>query len=149
MSATRLVSPLVNALNAAARELIESGKPAHLVTINPDGSPQVTIVWIGLDGDELVSGHLDQLQKLRNVRRDPRVALSFETGVINDFGLAECLVVTGSGRVTEGGAAELLQRLAHAYLGPDVTFPPGENHPPGYVLHITPERVGGVGPWRD
>jgi PPOX class probable F420-dependent enzyme len=145
----RLVSQSMSVLNAAARDLIESGKPAHLVTVNPDGSPQLTLVWVGLDGDEIVCGHLDDRQKLRNVRRDPRVVLSLETGVVNDFGLAEYLVLTGSGRVTEGGAADLLQRLAHAYLGPGVTFPPGENHPPGYILHITPKRVGGIGPWRD
>jgi Pyridoxamine 5'-phosphate oxidase len=65
------MSAHVSVLNAAARGLIESGKPAHLVTVNPDGSPQVTLVWVGLDGDELVSGHLDDRQKLRNVRRDP------------------------------------------------------------------------------
>jgi PPOX class probable F420-dependent enzyme len=144
-----LLSPLVSVLNAAARGLIESSKPAHLVTVNPDGSPQVTMVWVGLNGEELVSGHLDDRQKLRNVRRDPRVVLSLETGVVNDFGLAEYVTVTGSGYVTDGGAADLLQQLAHVYLGPDVTFPPGENHPPGYILHITPERVGGIGPWRD
>jgi hypothetical protein len=49
--------------------------------------------------------------------------------------------------VTEGGAPELLQRLAHVHLGPDVTFPPMPDPPPGYVLRITPERIGGVGPW--
>jgi hypothetical protein len=51
--------------------------------------------------------------------------------------------------VTEGGAAQLLQRLAHVYLGPDVSFPPGTDHPPGLVLRITAERVSGVGPWTD
>jgi PPOX class probable F420-dependent enzyme len=143
------MSERVSVLNAAARDLIGSGKPAHPVTVNADGSAQLTLVWVGLDDDELVSGHLDDRQKLRNVRRNPRVVLSLETGVVSDFGLAEYLVVTGSGHVTEGGAADLLQRLAHVYLGPDVSFPPGENHPPGYILHITPERVGGIGPWRD
>jgi PPOX class probable F420-dependent enzyme len=134
-------------LNSEARALIDSGKLAHLVTINPDGSPQVSIVWVGLDGDEIVSGHMADRQKLRNVRRDPRVALSIETGVVNDMGLGEYLVVRGSGRVTEGDAAGLLQRLAHVYLGPTVTFPPGSNHPPGLILRLTAEHVGGVGPW--
>jgi PPOX class probable F420-dependent enzyme len=134
-------------LNAEARALIDSGRLAHLVTINPDGSPQVSIVWVGLDGDEVVSGHMADRQKLRNVRRDPRVALSIETGVVNDMGLGEYLVIRGSGRVTEGDAAGLLQRLAHVYLGPTVTFPPGSNHPRGLILRITAEHVGGVGPW--
>lgn len=137
----------MSVLNDAAREAVGAGHPAHLVTINPDGSPQLSVVWVGFDGDEIVCGHLGDRQKLRNVRRDPRVVFSMETGVVNDFGLAEYLVVRGRGRVTEGGAAELLQRLAHVYLGPDVIFPPPGEHPPGFILRITPEKVGGVGPW--
>src|SRR5215207_8344241 len=62
-------------------------------------------------------------------------------------GLDEYLVVHGTARITEGGAPELLQRLAEVYIGPGVKFPPMEDPPPGYVLHITPTRVGGVGPW--
>ena len=67
--------------NAAARALIESGALAHLVTLNADGSPQVSVIWVGLDGDELVSGHIDGQLKMRNMARDPRVALSFESGI--------------------------------------------------------------------
>lgn len=135
-------------LNTAAREVLTGGHLAHLVTLNADGSPQLSVVWVGLDGDDIVSGHLDDRLKLRNARRDPRVVLSMQTGVVNEFGLGEYLVVRGRARVTEGGAAELLQRLAHAYLGPDVTFPPGGGpFPPGYVLRITPAKVSGVGPW--
>ena len=57
------------------------------------------------------------------------------------------LVVYGSARVTEGGAPELLQRLAHTYLGPAVMFPNMPDPPQGFVTRITPERLGGVGPW--
>ena len=58
----------------SAKELIESGASGHLVTLNEDGSPQVTCIWVGVEGDELVSGHLPANQrKLQNVRRDPRV----------------------------------------------------------------------------
>jgi PPOX class probable F420-dependent enzyme len=136
-------------LNSAARDVVTGGHLAHLVTINADGSPQLSVVWVGLDGDEIVSGHMGDRLKLRNVRRDPRVVLSMQTGVVNEMGLAEYLVIRGTGRVTEGGAAQLLQRLAHVYLGPDVSFPPGTDHPPGLVLRITAERVSGVGPWTD
>jgi PPOX class probable F420-dependent enzyme len=66
-------------LPESARGVLESDGLAHLVTVNPDGSPQVSIVWVGLEGDDVVSGHLREQQKLRNVRRDPRVALSVET----------------------------------------------------------------------
>jgi PPOX class probable F420-dependent enzyme len=134
-------------LPETARELIESGAIAHLVTIARDGSPQVSCVWIGFDGDELVSGHLGERQKLRNVRRDPRVAVSFEGTRLHPPGLKEYLVIHGRARITEGGAPELLQRLAYVYLGPDVKFPPMDDPPPGVTLRISPERIGGVGPW--
>ena len=137
-------------LSAAARHLLESDALAHVVTINPDGTPQVAIVWVGLEGDEIVAGHLDvRQQKIRNVRRDPRVALSIETDVTNPLGLREHLVVHGRARITEGGAAELLQRLAATYLGPDVRFPPMDDPPPGVVTRITVERIGGVGDWSE
>ena len=71
--------------------------PAHFVTINPDGSPHLTIVRIGLEGDEIVSGHLPLHRKLRNVQRDPRVSLSIEVGGHNEMGLANYLVVEGDG----------------------------------------------------
>jgi hypothetical protein len=45
----------MSVLNAAARGMIASGKLAHLVTLNRDGGPQLSVVWIGLDGDEIVS----------------------------------------------------------------------------------------------
>jgi PPOX class probable F420-dependent enzyme len=131
----------------SARALVESGRLAHLVTVNPDGSPQVAIVWLGIEDGELVCGHLLEQQKLRNIRRDPRVVLSMEGGGRNPIGLDEYLVVHGTARVTEGGAADLLQRLARVYLGPDVKFPPMDDPPAGYITRITPERVAGVGPW--
>ena len=134
-------------LNDDARRLVGSGALAHLVTLDPDGAPQVTCVWVGLDGDEIVSGHLGRFRKIRNVERDPRVALSMEGTETNDFGLRDYLVIHGRARVEEGGAAELLQRLAYVYIGPGVRFPPMPDPPPGLVLRITVERVGGSGPW--
>lgn len=140
---------MASIMNDATRDALTSGHLAHLVTMNSDGSPQVSIVWVGIEGDEIVSGHLGARQKVRNVTRDPRVVLSMETGGRTDSGLDYYLVVRGRARVTEGGAPELLQRLAHVYLGPDVKFPPMDNPPPGFILHITPEKIGGVGPWTE
>ena len=136
-------------LPPSARELIESDALAHLVTLNRDGSPQVSCVWVGLEGDEIVSGHLPFHQKLRNVQRDPRVSISIEGTVVQPPGLKQYLVVHGHAQIEEGGAPELLQRLAHVYLGPDVAFPPMPDPPPGYVLRTTVERLGGVGPWAE
>jgi PPOX class probable F420-dependent enzyme len=135
-------------LNAAARSVIENGALAHLVTINDDGSPQVSVVWVGLDGDELVAGHLDGRQrKLRNIRRDPRVAVSFEGPGVNAIGMRDYLVVHGTARITDGGAPELLGRLAQTYVGPGTDFPPMPDPPPGFITHITVTRVSGSGPW--
>jgi PPOX class probable F420-dependent enzyme len=136
-------------LNKAARDLIESGALAHMVTLNPDGTAQVSIVWMGLDGDELVSGHLPDHRKLRNVRRDPRVVISFESAAKNDIGMNDYLVVHGTARVTEGGAPELLNRLAQTYVGPGTTFPPMPDPPPGYLMHVAVDRIAGSGNWTD
>jgi PPOX class probable F420-dependent enzyme len=130
-----------------ARTLLDSDAVAHVITLNEDGSPHVTAAWVGIEGDEIVLATIRDQQKLRNLRRDPRIALSIPTTSVNDWGLLEYLVVYGRARVTEGGAPAMLQRLAHTYLGPDVVFPPMPNPPPGFVTRITPERFGGVGPW--
>ena len=127
--------------------MLESDELAHLVTLNADGRPQVTCVWVGLEGDEIVCGHLQRYQKVRNIERDPRVALSIETRKTNEIGLREYLVVHGRARIQEGGAPELLQRLAYTYIGPGVDFPPMPNPPPGFVTRISVERLGGIGPW--
>ncbi|WP_100520684.1 PPOX class F420-dependent oxidoreductase [Mycobacteroides abscessus] len=137
-------------LNDAARALIGAGADATLVTINPDGSPQVSVVWVALqstpDGDELVAAHLSgNYKKLRNIRRDPHVALTVlapsQPGQQREY-----LAVTGSARVVEGGAPELLSQLAVALLGSDEHFPP-PNSPDGYLTRIRVESVGGHGPW--
>ncbi len=101
----------------------------------------------GLEGDGILTAHMGAWKSVRNVQREPRVALSVETGGRNELGLDHYLVVHGTARVQEGGAAELLQRLAEIYLGPGIKFPPFDDPPPGYVLRTTPTRVLGVGPW--
>ena len=134
-------------LNDAARQIIESGALAHMVTLNADGSPQVAVVWMGFEGDTLVAGHLDGGQrKLANLRRDPRVSVSFEAG-FNEVGTRDHIVVHGTAEITEGGAPELLNRLAKRYIGPEAEYPPIPDPPEGFVTHITINRVSGVGDW--
>jgi PPOX class probable F420-dependent enzyme len=132
----------------AARHLLESDALAQVVTLDADGGPQVTAAWVGLEANEIVIATLPDQRKLENLRRDARIALSVPATTRNDFGLLEYLVVYGTARVTEGGAPELLQRLAHTYLGPDVVFPNMPDPPRGFVTRVTPERLGGIGPWR-
>jgi PPOX class probable F420-dependent enzyme len=114
--------------------------------MNEDGSPHVTCVWVGLEGDEIVCAHLPRHRKVENMERDLRVALSIEAEGVDSLGLKRYLVAYGRARITEGGAPELLGRLAATYLGPTVEFPPMPDPPPGYITHITVDRVAGVGP---
>jgi PPOX class probable F420-dependent enzyme len=136
-------------LDDTARRLIGSD-PATLVTINRDGSPQVSVVWFALkntaDGDdELVTAHLQEHQKIRNIRRDPRVAVTFVSTDRNGP-FPPYLSIKGTARIEEGGAPELLDELTTAAFGPGTNFPPPDA-PPGYLTRITIEKVGGVGPW--
>jgi PPOX class probable F420-dependent enzyme len=132
-----------------ARRILESDSLAHVTTIDPDGRPQTTLAWVGLEGDEVVFATLPDQRKLRNLRRDPRITISIQTERVTPYGLHEYLVIYGTARVTDGGGPEVLQRLAHTYLGPDVTFPPMPNPPPGFVTRVTVDRLGGVGPWNE
>ena len=134
-------------LSDAVRRFIEGGPLAHVVTLNRQGDPDVSMAWVGLDGDEVVIGTMGDQRKLRNLRADPRIALSFAAPGRNAWGLDKYLVLRGQARVTEGGAPELLQRLAHVYLGPDVVFPAMPNPPPGYTIRIAVEKVSGLGDW--
>ena len=101
-------------LNDAARDLIGKGVDATIVTINPDGSPQVSLVWVALqstpDGDELVTAHLGEHKKVRNVRNDPRVALTI--AAVGDVApeMRPYLLVYGTARIVEGGAPEMRRR---------------------------------------
>jgi PPOX class probable F420-dependent enzyme len=130
----------------SAREVLNSGTLAHLVTLDADGGPHVTCVWVKAEGDEIVSTSMTRNKRyVHNLERDPRVVLSIPTDRFNEHGLQEYLVVKGRVRITEGGGAAKLRELAELYLGPETTFQPPDL--PGLVLHTTPEEFGGVGPW--
>ncbi len=137
----------VERLSPQALRLLESAAVATVVTLDADGAPHVSAAWVGMEDGEVVIGTLDDQRKLRNLRRDPRIALTLQSDRINQWGLREYLVLYGTARITEGGAAELLQRLAHTYIGPDAVFPAMPDPPPGFVTRVRVERVSGIGPW--
>src|SRR5439155_24630509 len=113
-------------LPESAQELLRSDAVAHVVTIDEDGTPQITLAWVGIEDDEIVLATIPEQRKLRNLRRDPRIAISIPSATRNQWGLLEYLVVYGTARVTEGGAPEMLQRLAYTYIGPGAVFPRSE-----------------------
>lgn len=136
----------MSALPEELRSLIKAGPLVHLSTVDSDGSPQVTVIWVGLDGDDLVSGHMAHYRKLRNIERDPRVVLSFTaprdpTAVLNPYA-----VLRAEAKVEPSEEAwDLLDRLTRIYMSPADTFPAPRG--PGYIVRYSVKRVGGVGAW--
>jgi PPOX class probable F420-dependent enzyme len=136
----------VSVLPEEVRGLVEAGPLVHLSTIDADGSPQVTVIWVGLDGDDLVSGHMGHYRKLRNIERDPRVVLSFTAPRDPSAFLNPYAVLHAHASIEPSEEAwDLLDRLTRVYMSPDDTFPAPRG--PGYIVRYTVERVGGVGPW--
>ena len=136
----------VSALPHELRELIESGPMAHLTTLNADGSPQVSVIWIGLDGDDVVSGHLNWYAKLRNIDRDPRVALSFDAPRAPGVAMNPYAVLQARATIEPSVETwDLLNRLAKVYIAPDAEF--AAPHGPGYIIRYQVDRISGVGPW--
>ena len=136
----------MSALPQELRELIEAGPLAHLATINADGTPQVSVIWIGLDGDDVVSGHLNWYAKLRNIDRDPRVVLSFDAPRQPGVVMNPYAVLTARATIEPSDQTwDLLNRLAKVYIAPDAEFPAPRG--PGWIIRYQVTRVGGVGPW--
>lgn len=138
--------------NDSARALLDPVADATPVTINANGSPQASVVWVALhttpDGeDELVIAHLREHQKIPNVRRDPRVALTIQSAD-RSAPMTPHLLIQGSARIQNGGAPELIAKLARAKTGRDTNFPP-PNSPPGYLTRSHIDRIGGLVPWVD
>lgn len=133
-------------LSPELRDLIDSGPMAHLSTINADGSPQVTVIWIGLDGNDPVSAHMSRHVKLRNIERDPRVVLSFDAPRVSGVAMNPYAVLRARATVQPSDHAwDLLNRLAKVYISPDAAYPGPKG--PGYIVRYAVERIGGVGPW--
>ena len=136
------------ALPPELRELIASGPMAHLSTVNPDGSPQVTVIWIGIDGDDLVSTHMRDNVKLRNIRRDPRVALSFDLPREPGVWLSPYAVVYARATVEPSSRIwDLMTKHAKVYVSPDAEVPAPEGSEPGFIVRYSITRIGGIGPW--
>jgi PPOX class probable F420-dependent enzyme len=134
---------------ASLRELFETGPLVHVTTIDPDGTPHVTLAWAGVDGDEIVMAnfYLPEQRKLANIRRDPRVVLSAQAKQFDGQGLWPYAVVQGRvDRITEGGALDVMDRLSEFYIGPGQRYPM-RDVPAGLVLHVAVDRIYGQGPW--
>jgi PPOX class probable F420-dependent enzyme len=127
-------------MSEGVRKLFEEANFGHLATLMPDGSPQVTAMWVDYDGRHILVNTAEGRQKARNIRRDPRVAID----VVRQGGEYAFAQVRGRVvEITSEGAEEHIDRLAKKYLGRD-RYPwrqPGEQR---IIFKIAPERVSSM-----
>jgi PPOX class probable F420-dependent enzyme len=125
-----------------AKHLLEGKHFAHVATLNSDGSPQVSAVWIGIDGDQVTFNTAEGRVKTNNLHDDPRVAIS----VVNQENPYENLIIQGNVvEMTQDGADEDIDALAKRYLDAD-SYPfrqPGEKR---VIVKIDPEKVNHTNP---
>jgi PPOX class probable F420-dependent enzyme len=125
-----------------AKHLFENKDMAHVATLNADGSPQVSAVWIGLDGDLVTFNTAEGRLKPKNLRRDGRVAISI-AGQENPY---ENLILQGKVvELTNDGADDDIDALAKRYLDADsyAFRQPGEER---VIVKIEPEKVNHTNP---
>ena len=128
-------------LGAGLRELVDSGVPAVLATINPDGAPQTSVVWVGRDGDDLLVSTQRGRRKERNLRREPRASVS----IYDPADPERYAEVRGTVTIVEDEGRRLAFTLAELYAGPGagqeyLDLPPEEVR---VVLRLRPTRVLG------
>lgn len=134
---------------APAEVLLGSDAVAHVWTNNADGTPQVSVVWVLVSGDEIHFGTSASSRKVRNLERDARLVLSIEDQERNGRGFQRHLVVHGTATLHPGPDPVLMDRLAVKYLGVRRHPLALRDSPDMVAVRVTVDRVAGVGPWVD
>jgi PPOX class probable F420-dependent enzyme len=123
------------------RDLFTKRAFASLATLMPDGSAQVTPVWVDLEGDLVLVNTARARQKDKNMRRDPRVALA----IIDPENPYRYLEIRGRvAEITEEGADAHIDKMAKKYLGAD-KYPYRQPSETRVIFKIQPERVNTMG----
>ncbi len=134
---------------APAQALLGTDAVAHVWTANPDGSPQVSVVWVVVQGDEILFGSDAVSRKARNLARDPTIILSVEDDERNGRGFQRHLVIRGRATIEPGPDPELMDALARKYLGLGRHPLALRDSPTAVVVRVSIDRISGVGPWVD
>ena len=128
-------------LPESARKMLQDKAYGHVVTFGANGRPQVTMVWVDAEGDEVLFNTAEGRKKPQNLRRDPRVIIS-----VQDRNNPQAyLLVHGTATLTESGADAHIDKLAKRFLGVD-KYPyrqPGEKR---LLVRVTVDRLGGFAP---
>ena len=122
----------MSVLTPGIRALFEGKNFAHLATVMPDGSPQVSVVWVSLDGDNILVNTAEGRVKPKNVRRDPRIAIS----ICDQENPYRSAAVQGEVvEIRSEGAAEHIDKLAKKYTGAD-RYPADRNGRLIFVIKV-------------
>lgn len=134
---------------ASAQALLGSDAVAHVWTQNPDGSPQVSVVWVIVQGDQILFGTDGGSVKARNLRNDPSVILSIEDTERNERGFQRHLVVRGRASIESQLPRSLVDDLCRKYVGLANHPLSLRDSPRAVTVRVDIERISGVGPWVD
>jgi PPOX class probable F420-dependent enzyme len=128
-------------LPQSVKTLLQDKAYGHVVTSGAQGKPQLTMVWMDVDGDEVLFNTSEGRKKLQNLRSDPRVLVSVQ----DRHDPQAHAVFHGTARVTEAGADDHIDKLAKRFLNVD-KYPfrgPGEKR---LIVRISVEKITGFGP---
>ena len=131
------------ALPESARVLLADRAYGHLVTTNPSGTPQASMLWVDVDGDEVLINTSEGRAKTRNMRRDPRVLLSVQD---RDEPQQYLLIHGHVTAITADGADEHIDMLSGRFLGLD-SYPFRQPAEQRLIVRIAVDRIAGLGPW--
>jgi len=139
----------MSTIPANAQAVLGTDAVAHVWTENPDGTPQVSVVWVIAQGDEILFGTDARSQKAKNLARNDRVILSIEDVERNERGYQRHLVIRGRARVEPGPDPDLMDRIAVKYTGLRQHPLALRDSDTSVIVRVDVERMSGVGPWID
>ena len=123
------------AFDEATRDLLDGRNFATVATVNPDGGPQASVVWILREGDTVAFSTTAGRRKARNLARDPRISVSvFDTA--NPYHSVE---IRGTAELVEDTGKSLPKALSRKYLGEDP--PPEPDEVVRLIVRVTPDKV--------
>jgi len=124
-------------LSENAKKLIDAPNFATIATLMPDGSPQVAPIWVDREGDMIVINATESRQRTKNVRRDPRVAISI-FDLKNPY--SKIMVRGRVVEITKNGAEDHIDKLAMKYRGL-AKYPAHDSKDPRVIIRIEPAHI--------
>ncbi|MGF1596002.1 MAG: TIGR03618 family F420-dependent PPOX class oxidoreductase [Acidimicrobiales bacterium] len=134
-------------LPASAQALLGTDAVAHVWTNNGDGTPQISVVWVLVQGDEILFGSDGASRKVRNLARDPSIILSIEDTERNERGFQRHLVIRGTARLDPKMPTTLVDQLCRKYTGLANHPLSLRDSPTAVTVRVSVDRISGVGPW--